>query len=84
MSDLPPPRRIILGHSPNGSPTEIDEQVPMIAVPGDFRVAPAFTQSTMVPDPTEAFDGAGVKQDGMFQKGGVAIRWVGKSFVLTL
>ena len=74
----PAPRRLIIGHHPDGSPNVHEDTVPTNPLPGNFSVAQAFMTESYEVDPIGVIEGRDGKVEGMSVPGGVVVRWVGK------
>jgi hypothetical protein len=78
MSALPPPRRIIATHAPDGSVLTYDDEVPTVAWPGGFAVSVGFVQPSYESDPATAVaEGKDAGVNGIVLPGGINGRWLG-------
>ncbi|KAK4686794.1 hypothetical protein P7C73_g3338, partial [Tremellales sp. Uapishka_1] len=76
MSALPPPRRLITGHTASGAPDIKDDVLVPSLLPAGFAVTEAFTQEQFLITPQQAAEGADIKVERMPLAGGILVRYL--------
>ncbi|KAK4687306.1 hypothetical protein P7C73_g2817, partial [Tremellales sp. Uapishka_1] len=79
MSALPPPRRLITGHTASGAPDVRDDVLVPTFLPGGYAVTHAFTQEQFLTTPQQAAAGADTKVEHSPLPGGIVVRYLGVS-----